>query len=72
MKKELEKPKKSKSVILQLIEQEFPSRREFVLQEAESVAEILERYPALFWPDVVRQLMCAYCCRPELFFHVST
>ena len=50
---ELDKPKPKKEIILELMRNTFSHRREFILDEASNVAEILEKYPALRLPDVV-------------------
>ena len=51
--KELSKKNPIKSTILELMELTYGCRREYIVNEARSVHEILEKYPALSRPDVV-------------------
>ena len=49
-------------VVMELMELTFCHRREFVLNHASSVVEILGKYPALRQPDVVSALCVMYIC----------
>ena len=51
--KETGKPKPRKEVVLPLMKSCFFSRRQYVMNDAQSVIEILEKYPALKMPSVV-------------------
>ena len=51
--KELSKKKPIKFTILELMELTYGCRRDYVVNEARSVHEILEKYPALSRPDIV-------------------
>lgn len=53
LKAELERDKQRICVVQELMELTFGHRREFVLNHATSVEEILATYPALRQPDVV-------------------
>ena len=55
---ELQKERPRMNVILELMELTFSHRREYVLNEASSVEEIVEKYPAFGKPDVVRKIYC--------------
>ena len=51
---ELQKKEPRMNVLLELMELTFNHRREFVLNEASSVDEIIAKYPALQKADIVR------------------
>ena len=52
---ELAKANPRKEVTLDLMHVTFFNRREYILEEADSVEEILEKFPLLSSPEVVRQ-----------------
>ena len=51
---EMKKEKPRVAVLLELMELTFSHRREYVLNVASSVEDILKKFPALCQPDVVR------------------
>ena len=53
MENELSKDKPRKEVVANLMRQTFIQRRDFVLNDAESVSQILGRYSGLKLPDIV-------------------
>ena len=58
MEKELEKVKPRKEVLLELMKATFPQRRRQILSDEYcSVKEVMETYPALSYPDIVRNHM---------------
>ena len=61
MDNELKKEKPRKEVIAELMRNTFVQRREFVLNVAESVTDILQKYEGLKMADMVRTYMSTYC-----------
>ena len=53
LQKELEKEKPRKDVVLPLLKQTFPERRQYILSTHASVVELTERYRALILPYAV-------------------
>jgi hypothetical protein len=65
MNQEMSKEKPRKEVVTELLTQTFVQRRNFVLNEAQTTMEILEKYPGLKISDMVCLLcMHAYVYRP--------
>lgn len=58
--KELDKEKPRKDLILQLMKGTFYTRRQFILNNTESVISKLTKYPALKMPNVVCVTLNAY------------
>ena len=58
---EMKKPKPRDTVLLPLMKHTFHDRRIFVQNDASSVTEILDIYPALTRPAVVRLTIILYC-----------
>ena len=59
---ETEKDKPRKEVVLPLMKATFYSRRHYILNEAESVVKVLERFPSLKMPSVVRWFVYVCVC----------
>ena len=62
MEKELGNKKPRAEVLQQLMELTFVTRRKFVLEDASSAQQIIEKFPALKMPDIVSTCVCVCAC----------
>ena len=80
LEKELESKKPMVEALQQLMELTFVTRRKFVMEDASSAQQIIEKFPALKMPDIVstcvhaRVHVCMHCdiVRHILCVHVLT
>ena len=62
---ELEKSKPRKDVLVDLMTVTYSNRRTYILEQAESVQEIIEKFPAfLKYPEIVNHLFVSFIYHP--------